>query len=180
MMGTIVGIDPGNSGAIAILDPERARMRIVDMPTFEFVTTKVRIKSDPFTIAEELKAQPIADLYIEDVAASPQMGTVSAFSFGEGKGILLGVTAAMCVPTTLVKPNQWKKQMRVPSDKRATVQRACQLFPSMVKLFKGPKGGLLDGRAEAALIALYAAMELGRAPTAPVQIWEDFNAESYG
>lgn len=177
-MSIICGIDPGNAGALAFLDPDNARMRIVDMPTFEFVTNKTRIKVDPFTVASELQAQTIANLYIEEVHASPQMGTVSAFSFGEGKGILLGAAAAMGVPTTLVKPTQWKKQMRIPSDKRAAVQRACQLIPALAQQFKGPKGGLLDGRAEAALIALFGAMELGRAPTAPVKHWDDFNADT--
>lgn len=142
------------------------------MPTFEFTTTKTRIKVDPFAVVREMQAQPLANLYMEEVNASPQMGVVSAFSFGEGKGVLLGVSAAMGVPTTLVKPTQWKKQMRVPADKRAAVQRASQLFPAVAHLFKGPRGGVFDGRAEAALIALYGAMELGRSPTSPVTPWE--------
>lgn len=176
-MSCIVGIDPGNAGALAFLDPEGNRMRIVDMPTFEFETTRKRVKVDPFSIVRELTEQPVANLYIEEVHASPQMGTVSAFSFGEGKGILLGAAAAMGVPTTLVKPTQWKKQMRVPADKRAAVQRASQLFPAISPQFKGPRGGVFDGRAEAALIALFGAMELGRSPTAPVTLWEIDNEE---
>lgn len=172
MTGCILGIDPGLSGALAFLDPERAMMRIVDMPTFEFETTRRRVKVDPYSVAREMLSQPIANMYMEDVAASPQMGTVSAFSFGEGKGILLGVAAATGVPMTQIKPAQWKKLMRVPADKRATVQRASQLFPAVSPLFRGPRGGTYDGRAEAALIALFGAMELGRTPTAPVTIWE--------
>ncbi|WNL50795.1 RuvC-like resolvase [Ruegeria phage RpAliso] len=170
--GCIVGVDPGNKGALAFLDPDGARMWITDMPTFEFETTRKRVKIDPYGIVNACDAQPISAFYMEDVAASPQMGTVSAFSFGEGKGILMGVAAAKGLPLTQVKPTQWKKQMRVPADKRAAVQRASQLFPAVSTLFKGPRGGVYDGRAEAALIALYGAMELGRAPTAPVTIWE--------
>ena len=176
-MSCIVGCDPGNKGALAFLDPENARMRIIDMPTFEFETTRKRVKVDPYTIVTEMARQPLANFYLEEVNASPQMGVVSAFSFGEGKGILLGAAAAMGLPTTQVKPTQWKKQMRVPADKRAAVQRASQLFPAVSPLFKGPRGGVYDGRAEAALIALYGAMELGRAPTAPVTLWEIDNEE---
>lgn len=171
-MSCIVGIDPGNAGALAFLDPENARMRIVDMPTFEFETTRKRIKIDPYSIVREIEAQPVANLYLEEVFASPQMGVVSAFSFGEGKGIILGAAAARGVPVTEVKPANWKKVMRVPADKRAAVQRASQLFPAVSPLFKGPRGGVFDGRAEAALIALFGAMELGRVPTAPLTIWE--------
>jgi hypothetical protein len=146
-------------------------MRIVDMPTFEYETTKRRVKIDPFGISRSLTEQPVSNLYIEDVNASPQMGVVSAFSFGEGKGILLGAAAALGIPTTLVKPTQWKKQMRVPADKRATVQRASQLFPAIASQFKGPRGGVFDGRAEACLVALYGAMEVGRTPTKPIEAW---------
>jgi hypothetical protein len=168
----ILGVDPGNNGALAFLDPERSLMRIVDMPTFEFTTTKNRVKIDPYSISREMGAQELSNFYIEEVNASPQMGVVSAFSFGEGKGILMGVAAALGVPMTPVKPTQWKKQMRIPADKRAAVQRASQLFPGVANLFKGPRGGVFDGRAEAALIALYGAMELGRTPTTPITIWE--------
>lgn len=171
-MTCIIGIDPGNAGALAFLDPENNRMRIIDMPTFEYETTKKRVKIDPYAIKVELSAQPVSHIYLEEVHASPQMGVVSAFSFGEGKGIIKGVAAARGIPLTETKPTQWKKQMRIPADKRAAVQRASQLFPAVSPLFKGPRGGVFDGRAEAALIALFGAMELGCAPTAPVTLWE--------
>jgi crossover junction endodeoxyribonuclease RuvC len=178
MRGVILAVDPGLSGALAFLDPENSTMRIVDMPTFTYTTTKERNKVDPYAIAREMCAQPISHAYIEEVNASPQMGVVSAFSFGEGKGILLGVAAALNIPVTLVKPTNWKKIMRIPADKRAAVQRATQLFPYVAPLFKGPRGGVFDGRAEAALIALFGAMELGRAPTSPVMILEQSDEEA--
>jgi crossover junction endodeoxyribonuclease RuvC len=167
-MSCILGIDPGNSGALAILDPEAATMRLIDMPTFEFHTTRARVKVDPYGVVAELNRQPLTIAYVEEVNSTPQMGVVSAFSFGEGKGILLGALAAKGVPLTQVKPTVWKKQMRVPADKKAAVQRACQLFPALAPHFKGPRGGVIDGRAEAALIALFGAMEVSRVPTKPV------------
>ena len=175
-MSFILGADPGNHGALAFLHPEDSLIRIVDMPVFEFETTRKRVKIDPYTIVREMEAQPLAAFYVEEVAASPQMGTVSAFSFGEGYGLLKGVAAANHIPITPVKPKDWKRQMRVPADKRAAVQRASQLFPHVAHLFKGPRGGLFDGRAEAALIALFGAMELGRSPTSPVTLWEPEHA----
>lgn len=172
-MPVIVGIDPGNSGALAFLDTDAATVRIVDMPTFEFETTKKRVSIDPYSIVAEMQQyDDIAHVYIEEVFSSPQMGVVSAFNFGEGKGILKGIVAAMNVPFTQVKPARWKKDMKVPADKRASVQRASQLFPGAAPAFKGPRGGIFDGRAEAALLALYGALELGCAPTAPVTLVE--------
>jgi len=169
-MPIIVGIDPGNSGALAFLDTDNATMRIVDMPTFEFETTKKRVTIDPYSIVAEMQQQDISHVYLEEVFSSPQMGVVSAFNFGEGKGILKGIVAAMGIAFTQVKPARWKKDMKVPADKRASVQRASQLFPGAASRFKGPRGGVFDGRAEAALLALYGALELGCAPTAPVTL----------
>ena len=173
-MPVIIGIDPGNNGAIAFLDVEKAKLRIIDMPTFEFETTKKRVSIDPYGIVAEM--QRYADLthvYMEEVYSSPQMGVVSAFNFGGGKGKILGIVGAMGLPVTSVKPARWKKDMKVPADKKAAVQRASQLFPGAAPAFKGPRGGVFDGRAEAALLALYGALELGVAPTAPVTLQGD-------
>jgi len=170
-MSTIVGIDPGNKGALAFLDPEESKMWIVDMATFTYETTRRMTKVDAYATSRVLQATPVSHIYLEEVAASPQMGVSSAFSFGEGYGILKGVTAALDIPLSTVKPQMWKKQLRVQSDKRMAVQRASQLFPLIAHKFKGPKGGILDGRAEAALLAFYGSMELGRTPTTPVTEW---------
>lgn len=172
-MTTILGIDPGNSGALAFLDTEECTVRLVDMPTIEFETNKKRVMIDEFNIVAEMQQYPLHHIYMEEVFASPQMGVVSAFNFGEGKGKIEGIAAALQIPMTQVKPTRWKKDMRVPADKRASVQRASQLIPGAAAHFKGPRGGLLDGRAEAALLALYGALELGCAPTQPVTVKGD-------
>lgn len=172
-MTTILGIDPGNNGALAFLDVTDAKVRLVDMPTFEFETTKKRVKIDPYSIVEEIRRQDVTHIYLEEVFSSPQMGVTSSFNFGEGKGMIEGIAAMGDIPLTQVKPTRWKKDMRVPADKRAACQRASQLIPGAAPHFKGPRGGILDGRAEAALLALYGALELGCAPTAPVTVLGD-------
>lgn len=171
-MTLIVGIDPGNNGALAFLDCEANTVRLVDMPTFEFETTKKRVRIDPYSIVFEMNRQDVAHIYLEEVFSSPQMGVTSSFNFGEGKGMIEGIAAGMNIPLTQVKPTRWKKDMRVPADKRAACQRASQLIPGAAPHFKGPRGGILDGRAEAALLALYGALELGCTPTAPVNVIE--------
>lgn len=171
-MTTILGIDPGNNGALAFLDVNDNTIRLVDMPTFEFETTKVRVKIDEHSIVAEMQQYDLHHIYMEEVFSSPQMGVTSSFNFGEGKGKIEGIAAALRIPMTQVKPARWKKDMRVPADKRAAVQRASQLIPGAAPYFKGPRGGLLDGRAEAAILALYGALELGCAPTAPLSVKE--------
>ena len=171
-MTLIVGCDPGLNGAFAFLDCQENTIRLVDMPVFEFETTKTRKVIDAYSIVQEMNKETISHMYLEEVFSSSQMGVVSAFSFGRGKGVLEGICAALEVPLTQVKPTRWKKEMRVPADKRAACERASQLIPGAASYFKGPRGGILDGRAEAALLALYGALELGCAPTAPVTVLE--------
>lgn len=172
-MTCITGIDPGLSGAFAFLDIEAFTIQIVDMPTNEFATsTKNKTEVDPYGIVDVLDGREIMHTYLEEVFSSPQMGVTSAFNFGEGKGMLRGVIAALGIPLTQVRPATWKKEMRVPADKKATVMRASQLIPGAAPMFKGPRGGLYDGRAEASLIAMYGAMELGVVPTRPLQLVE--------
>jgi len=170
----LVGIDPGLNGAIAFLDPDACEIRILDMPVNEFVAGKKnKSEIDPYGIAGAFRDQGIAHVYIEEVFSSPQMGVVSAFNFGEGKGMVRGVIAALGIPMTQVKPQKWKKDLRVPADKKGAVKRAVELIPDAAPKFKGPRGGLYDGRAEAAMIALYGAFDLGRTPTRPVEIVEE-------
>ena len=143
------------------------------MPVNEFATkTKNKSEVDPFGIVYELGQQDVEHVYLEEVFSSPQMGVTSSFNFGEGKGMIRGVLAALQLPLTQVKPQKWKKDMRVLADKKAAVMRASQLIPGAAPVFKGPRGGTYDGRAEAAIIALYGALELGRHPTRPLQLVE--------
>lgn len=166
----ILGIDPGISGALVFIDTEEQTIRIFDMPTFEFTTVKKRTKIDPNGISSYIKEISPSHAYVEDIYSSPQMGVTSSFNFGEGKGIILGICAALYIPLTLVKPTQWKKDMRVPADKKAAAHRASQLLPAVSGQFKGPRGGTMDGRAEAALLALYGAMEQGITFTKPLEL----------
>ena len=169
-MTVIVGIDPGNSGAIAFLDVDACTIEIMDMPTFTYETTKKRVTIDPYAIVTYMQQYTLSHVYMEEVFSSPQMGVVSSFNFGEGKGMIKGVVAALGIPISQVKPARWKKDMKVPADKRAAVMRASQLFPGAAPRFKGPRGGVFDGRAESALLALYGALELGCAPTTAVTL----------
>jgi len=166
----VVGIDPGNDGALAFLDTDAGTMRIVDMPIFQWETTKTRKKIDGYTIAAELGAQSVDHILMEEVWSSPQMGVVSAFSFGNGRGIIEGVAAGMQIPMSQVKPAKWKKDMKVPADKKAAVQRATQLFPKIGHMFRGPRGGIIDGRAEAALLAFYCTLDLNATPRGTIEL----------
>lgn len=149
----IAGIDPGLSGAIAILD--EMTVRCVDAPTLAVKSgKKTRQHFDLQAMTRTLRDCSPDHVFIESVHSMPAQGVASSFQFGMGFGMWQGILAAMGIPYTLVTPQRWKKAMLADmgSEKSAARLRAGQLFPSSAEQFARVKD---DGRAEAALIAEY-------------------------
>jgi len=150
----VIGIDPGISGAIARYNSSEAsaatQLIIWDMPILE-VNKKKTIS--PYLVANILK-EAAAPVYIEKVAAMPNQGVTSMFNFGKGFGVILGAAAGLGLQTTQVTPQQWMKALKCQRGKDANRQRACELFPQYADMFARKKD---DGRADAALLAYYAA-----------------------
>lgn len=152
----VLGIDPGLEGALALIDAGVSSLVVYRMPIFSKTTTKTKKFIDVGEVFNILKNHKIDYAFMEQVAASPQMGVVSAFSFGEGYGKVQGVLAALKTPLTLVPPQTWKKALAVPKDKKEAVARANQLFPGA--------GFKKDGEAEASLIAFHGLLSMGYSP----------------
>ena len=157
----VLGIDPGLSGAIAIIDVRKGLVDAIDMPTVEIKIGKaMKRRVAPEVIAAELKCYaPYAVAYIEKVSAMPGQGVSSMFAFGEAYGLVRGVLAGMGVPVTTVTPAVWTKAMRVAGGKDGSRQRAMELWPDKAGLFKRVKD---DGRADASLIAQWGIAEYAR------------------
>lgn len=153
-MKYVVGIDPGARGAVAILDYEGNLIEVWDVPTVEIKTGKtVKKRISPEMFAAELRNwQDAAHCYTEKVGAMPGQGTSSMFQFGESLGIIRGIMAGMAIPTTLVTPQVWKRDMKLPVGKEWSRQRAAQMWPKHAREFARVKD---DGRAEAALLGMW-------------------------
>jgi crossover junction endodeoxyribonuclease RuvC len=142
-----IGVDPGQSGAIAAVTAREltGRGRLVwveDMP-------------DPLSgalIAELLDGEEVDTAVVEQVSAMPRQGVSSTFKFGKNYGIVLGALGALRIPIVHVTPAVWKRTMGVKADKDTARRMACDLWPASADLFARKKD---DGRAEAALIALW-------------------------
>jgi crossover junction endodeoxyribonuclease RuvC len=155
-----IGIDPGLSGAVGVLD-ERCTLQpvqVYDTPTaiVEGETTKRKYMVG----AMALLIKPFAGrtdviAVLENVHSMPKQGVASSFCFGEGKGMWEGILAAYGIPTELVSPQRWKKEIMADQgkDKSAARFKAMALFPTLVDQLKLVKH---DGRAEALLMAEYA------------------------
>lgn len=161
----IAGVDPGLSGAIAFLDTENGSVETVDMPTLAMSkgkTSKRRI--DEHQLANIFWKRHAGHAFIETVSIRPGESGTSALTIGTGFGKILGVLAAVGVPSTPVTPKQWKGELRVSGDKDNSRSRASQLLPLSSDQWPLVKH---DGRAEAALIAMFGARELNVIANAP-------------
>jgi crossover junction endodeoxyribonuclease RuvC len=149
----IIGIDPGASGAVAILEKSGKLIHVFDMPSLELMAGgKAKRRVNPEMLAAELKlyADQGATAVVEQVGAMPGQGVSSMFAFGESFGLAKGVLAGLRIPTSTVTPGKWKKAMGVNAGKDGSRAKAAQLWPSQAGEFKRVKD---DGKAEACLIA---------------------------
>jgi len=146
---TTIGIDPGMTGAIAWLDSYGCLIDLADMPTLDgFVSAQLLAD----ILADADGNADVDMVAIEHVASMPKQGVASTFKFGCAFGVALGVAGGMQMPTHLVRPAKWKKDMGLSSDKERSRRLAIERWPEHRDLFKLKKH---DGRAEAALLALW-------------------------
>jgi hypothetical protein len=154
-MPIILGIDPGLKGAIAKLDTGLGSLMVFDMPTFVVTKSKTKRYIDLNKFKDVCLRGGAPDIaWIEEVHSSPQMGVVSAFSFGASYAGCLGVLAGLGITTEKVLPSRWKAALKAPADKDASRARATALMPSCGSLWAK---STQDGRAEAAMLCLYGA-----------------------
>ena len=151
----VLGIDPGMSGAIAVVN-QANEVLVWDMPTIE-VGGKRRISA---VHLHDLLVDigPVDMAVVEDVQGVQGSGATSAFSFGRGCGVIEMGLVALQRPTTYVKPQKWTKALGVGSDKGAHRQAAQRLWPLDADLFGRVKD---DGRADAALLTHWYVRGLG-------------------
>lgn len=150
----ILGIDPGATGALALLTDAGELLRAADMPVVE-INGKRRVSAAELSrlIREWAPQRTI----IEQVGAMPGQGVASMFAFGYSAGVLEGACVGLGVPVSFVRPDVWKRAMRVTKDKGACRLMAQRTWPAQSALFARVKD---DGRAESALVGLYGLRDL--------------------
>ena len=157
-MTVYVGIDPGFKGAVAIIEDDR--IRLVDTPTIKLTQSRKDYLIpemvgifDPYMSQEGIIVWPMR-VAIEKVHSMPRQGVASAFTFGKGYGIWLGILATLGIPYEEVTPQRWQGAMLdgMQRGKDANRLRAMQLFPGESDKLNLKKH---DGRADALLLAEY-------------------------
>ena len=99
----IVGIDPGLSGAIAILENNKI-LNLYDMPVMPEGKNKRQLNSAQLVsiIKENTKIGEERAVVVEQVNAMPGQGVTSMFNFGQTFGAIKGISAASIYQFTLL------------------------------------------------------------------------------
>ncbi len=159
-----IGIDPGTQGAICLLDSSTSRTWFHNTPKVK----KLRESVKEIRIWLEHMQWPNA-VTIEDVHSMHLMSAKSNFQFGRNLGLIEAVIYMQHWTCTIthVQPKKWQSTCEInfvypdgstPLEKKrirkmTTAHRVLELYPSAA--IYGPRGGLMDGRADALMIAHY-------------------------
>ena len=130
----VVGIDPGLSGAIAILENNKV-LNIFDMPVMaEGKKNKRQLNSAQLVNIIKDSTKPDAEkaVVVEQVNAMPGQGVTSMFNFGQTFGAIKGVCAALELPIFFVRPSKWKKHFElINSSKDSSRTKVIEMYPSL-------------------------------------------------
>lgn len=168
-----IGIDPGLSGALAVLTADDVVL-VGDFPVIEAASERTRHdKRDPTAKPKRVTGikrmldegslvnaveliddwTKVKSVAIERVGPMPRDGAISAFNFGFTTGLLNGILAARHWPRLAVAPAVWKRELQIPADKSAARLAAIRRWPAAAPSLTLKKH---DGRAEAIWLAHYA------------------------
>ena len=151
----IIGIDPGLSGGIAILDDLKI-FDIYDMPIMsEGKKNKNQLNSAQLVniIKKNIISNGDTFLIVEQVSAMPGQGVTSMFNFGQTFGSIKGICAALNLPIFFVRPAKWKKHFDlINSSKDASRTKVIEMYPSISPRLTKKKD---VNKADAILIARY-------------------------
>ena len=130
----IIGIDPGLSGAIAVLENNKV-LNIFDMPVMsEGKKNKRQLNSALLVnfLKENIVNNEEVAVVVEQVNAMPGQGVTSMFNFGQTFGAIKGVCAALDLPIFFVRPSKWKKYFElINSSKDSSRTKAIEMYPSL-------------------------------------------------
>jgi|TARA_B100001093_G_scaffold482393_1_gene514001 crossover junction endodeoxyribonuclease RuvC len=151
----IFGIDPGLSGALAILD-EKKIYEVIDLPTMsDGKKNKKQLNSAHLSkyIQSNILDLNKSAVVVEQVNAMPGQGVTSMFNFGQTFGAIKGISASLNLPIYFVRPSKWKKHFDLlNSSKDASRTKAIEMYPTFADQLSKKKD---VNKSDAILIARY-------------------------
>lgn len=152
LMGRVtLGVDPGQSGGLAVVGVDQV---IIDARRMPLLSVGGKKAVDAHELSRWLGLHAVDQAVLEAVHAMPRQGVSSSFQFGRMFGAVEAVVGSLGVPIHYVSPSRWKGALRLSSDKRASLDAFRLRFGADAAAMYTPK--LADeGVAEAALLAAY-------------------------
>ncbi|HIF62232.1 MAG TPA: crossover junction endodeoxyribonuclease [Candidatus Pelagibacter sp.] len=151
----IIGVDPGISGAISVIENKKI-LEVYDTPTMiEGKKNKRQINGAQVSniFKERLNGNKEVVVVVENVNAMPGQGVTSMFNFGQSFGVIKGICAALNLPIYFVRPTKWKKHFNlIKTNKDASRTKVIEAYPEISNKLHRKKD---SNRADAILIALY-------------------------
>lgn len=156
----ILGIDPGLSGALAVLDfieVDAKLASVIDVPTVaEGAKRRVWIAPLAEWIMELDPAPSFA--FIERAQAMPEQGASSGFIYGRAVGYLEAAVLCAGIRLRTAEPAVWKRKLGLIGKGKAESQALAQkLVCNLGEALTRKKD---HNRAEAMLIAIYGAGQI--------------------
>lgn len=105
-MRKILGIDPGLSGGLSIIDEQFNLIACIQMPTV-FVDDKKR-RVDPRPVFDFIALHAPELAIVELVGAMPGNGVTSMFNFGDAFGVVRGIAECLCQDVRYSRPQEWR------------------------------------------------------------------------
>ena len=130
----IIGIDPGLSGAIAVLENNKV-LNMFDMPVMSEGKKNKRQLNSALLVAlikENIENSKEVSVIVEQVNAMPGQGVTSMFNFGQTFGAIKGVCAALQLPIFFVRPSKWKKHFElIKASKDSSRTKTIEMYPHL-------------------------------------------------
>lgn len=167
MTTAYIGIDPGKTGALAVIC--RGDIKLYKTPMIGSAGKKAEFDIQEMAAIIRRYSATVADCYlvIEKAHPFPKQGIASSGNFMMGYGIWLGIIATMVIPHEIVTPRTWQKEFFKGLDSTRDPKKnseivAKRLFPGIefraTERCKNPHSGFID----ALLIAEYGRRKVNR------------------
>ena len=145
-----IGIDPGKSGGVAVINGETAKVYACPR-TVEDMSTLIGLCLNDVS-ANEIR------IAVEKVWAFPTDGRRGSFSFGENYGQWQGILASHELKPTYVVPKKWQAHFEIEKGLKKVVRKR---ILKQIAIDKFPKTkGITLKTADAVLIAMYGLEEV--------------------
>ena len=174
-MNLVLGIDPGLTGALALLEVTNGDTALIDIIDVPIIGSGAKQSVDVIQLQEWLQYHgPRGQChgprcaFLERAQAMPKQGASSGFKYGRTVGALEAVLTVSAIAITMVEPSKWKRHFHLQgADKEGARGLAIRLYPGAHHFFARKKD---HGRAEATLIGLYGAQTSSPQPATPPEV----------